>query len=105
MRGPRSASPEAAAAAAETARKTFEEGSGGEALPTIVVTESEISLVDAMVALGLAASKKEARRLISGGGARIDGEAISDENATISKAGEMVRISAGKKKHGLIEFR
>ncbi len=95
---------EAAAAAAETARKTFEEGSGGEALPTIVVTESEISLVDAMVALGLSASKKEARRLISGGGARIDGEAISDENATISKAGEMVRISAGKKKHGLIEF-
>ncbi|MBK9003708.1 MAG: tyrosine--tRNA ligase [Sphingomonadales bacterium] len=96
---------EAAAAAAETARKTFEEGSAGDALPTISVTESSISLIDAMVGLGLASSKKEARRLIAGGAARINGEAAANENAIISKAHESLRISAGKKKHGLVEFR
>ncbi|MFN3749723.1 MAG: tyrosine--tRNA ligase [Sphingorhabdus sp.] len=94
----------AALAAAETARKTFEEGSGGEALPSISVSDSSIALVDAMVDLGLVASKKEARRMIAGGGARIDGEAVSDENALISNGNATVRISAGKKKHGLIEF-
>ncbi len=95
---------DAALAAAETARKTFEEGSGGEALPSISVSASSIALVDAMVDLGLVASKKEARRMIAGGGARIDGEAVSDENALISNGNATVRISAGKKKHGLIEF-
>ena len=94
----------AALAAAETARKTFEEGSGGEALPSISVSDSSIALVDAMVDLGLVASKKEARRMIAGGGARIDGEAVANENALISKGNATVRISAGKKKHGLIEF-
>ncbi|HEX4873694.1 MAG TPA: tyrosine--tRNA ligase, partial [Sphingorhabdus sp.] len=94
----------AALAAAETARKTFEEGSGGEALPSISVSDSSIALVDAMVDLGLVTSKKEARRMIAGGGARIDGEAVSDENALISNGNATVRISAGKKKHGLIEF-
>jgi tyrosyl-tRNA synthetase len=95
---------DAALAAAETARKTFEEGSGGDALPSISVSDSSIALVDAMVDLGLVASKKEARRMIAGGGARIDGEAVADENALISKGSTTVRISAGKKKHGLIEF-
>jgi tyrosyl-tRNA synthetase len=89
----------AAAEAAETARRTFEEGAAGEALPTLKV-EGEISLVDALVGLGLAASKKEARRLIEQGGARIDGEAAG-EDAAIAVTGE-VRISAGRKKHGLL---
>jgi tyrosyl-tRNA synthetase len=86
--------------AAETARKTFEEGSSGEALPTMSVS-GEIGLVDALVGLGLVASKGEARRLIAGGGARIDGEKADDEAARIAVAGP-VRISAGKKKHGLL---
>ncbi len=94
----------AAADAAETARKTFEEGGGGEALPTLNHSGDSISLVDAMVALSLATSKKEARRLIAGGGARIDGITISDENAIIAQSPETVRISAGKKKHGLVRF-
>jgi tyrosyl-tRNA synthetase len=89
----------AAQAAAETARKTFEEGASGEALPTLVVS-GPIALVDALVGLGLAASKNEARRLIAQGGARIDGER-AEEDRTIDAAAE-VRISAGKKKHGLI---
>jgi tyrosyl-tRNA synthetase len=90
---------EAAREAAETARRTFEEGASGEQLPTLKVT-GEIALVDALVGLGLAASKGEARRLIAGGGARIDGEK-ADTDVAIPVDGS-VRISAGKKKHGLL---
>ncbi|WP_448658097.1 tyrosine--tRNA ligase [Sphingomonas sp. CJ99] len=90
----------AADAAAETARRTFEEGSAGGSLPTLAVSGS-IALVDALVGLGFAASKGEARRLIKGGGARVDGEKVADEAATVAVIGE-VRISAGKKHHGLL---
>ena len=90
---------EAAREASDTARKTFEEGAAGEALPTLKV-DGEIALVDAMVGLGLVPSKNEARRLIAQGGARIDGEAAG-EDVIIAVSGD-VRISAGKKKHGLL---
>ncbi len=90
----------AAADAAETARRTFEEGAAGDDLPTHAVTGT-IAVVDALVALGLAASKGEARRLIKGGGARIDGERVGDEGATIAVSAP-VRVSAGKKHHGLL---
>jgi tyrosyl-tRNA synthetase len=90
----------AASEAAETARRTFEEGASGEALPTLSVPSGEIGLVDALVGLGLAASKGEARRLIAGGGARVDGEK-ADVDVAIA-VDEQVRISAGKKKHGLL---
>jgi len=94
---------EASALAAETARKTFEEGTSGGDLPTVDVN-SEISVIDALVALNFVASKKEARRMIQGGGARVSDEAVTDENAMISEQSEPVKISAGKKKHGLIRF-
>ncbi|HEX8643321.1 MAG TPA: tyrosine--tRNA ligase [Allosphingosinicella sp.] len=90
---------EAAREAGETARRTFEEGASGDALPTLKVSR-EISLVDALVGLGLCASKNEARRLIAQGAAKVDGEK-AEEDCTIAVAGE-VRISAGKKKHGLL---
>ncbi|MEA3003741.1 MAG: tyrosyl-tRNA synthetase [Sphingomonadales bacterium] len=90
---------QASEAAAETARRTFEEGAAGEALPRLKV-EGQIGLVDALVGLGLAASKNEARRLIAQGGARVDGEMVG-EDAAIAVTCE-VRISAGKKKHGLL---
>lgn len=92
---------DAARDAAETARRTFEEGAGGEALPTLAVPEGSIALADALVGLGFAASKKEARRLIAQGGARVDGEAVTDEQATVTITGQ-VRVSSGKKKHGLL---
>lgn len=92
---------DAAGEAAETARKTFEQGEAGDALPTLAVPSGEIGIVDALVGLGLAASKGEARRLIAGGGARIDGERVEDEGARIAVAAQ-VRLSAGKKKHGLL---
>ena len=94
---------EASALAAETARKTFEEGTSGGDLPTIDVS-AEISVIDALVALNFVASKKEARRMIQGGGARVADAAITDENAMISAQAEPVKISAGKKKHGLVRF-
>jgi tyrosyl-tRNA synthetase len=89
----------AAREAAETARKTFEEGASGEALPTLKV-EGEIMLVEALVGLGLCASKNEARRLIAQGGAKVGGEKV-DEDRTIAVSAE-TRISAGRKKHGLL---
>ena len=93
---------EAAEAAAETARRTFEEGAAGEDLPRIAAN-GPIALVDAMVALGLSASKGEARRLIKQGGARVNGEAVSDEAFVVTVGADAVKISAGKKRHGLVE--
>jgi tyrosyl-tRNA synthetase len=90
---------DAALEAGETARRTFEEGSSGNALPTLKV-EGEIALVDALVGLGLCASKNEARRLIAQGGAKVDGEK-ADEDRPIAVTSE-VRISAGRKKHGIL---
>jgi len=91
----------AAEEVAETARRTFEEGQGGDALPRFA-TAGDIALVDALVGLGFAKSRGEARRLIAGGGARVAGEKVSDEAATISVGDEPVKVSAGKKHHGLL---
>ena len=92
----------AAIEAAETARRTFEEGDSGGSLPGITVTETNILLVDALIALGFATSKGDARRLIKGGGARVNGEKIADESFSIAVGRETIRLSAGKKLHGTI---
>lgn len=96
--------------AAETARKTFEEGIVGGDLPTITFSAAEladgVSVLDAMVKLAMAESKGEARRLIRGGGAKLNDAKIEDENAMIRSAdivGGSAKISAGKKRHGLIK--
>ena len=96
--------------AAETARKTFEEGIVGGDLPTITFSAAElaggVSALDAMVKLAMAESKGEARRLIRGGGAKLNDAKIEDENAMIRSAdivGGSAKISAGKKRHGLIK--
>ncbi len=94
--------PEAATAAAETARKTFEEGTSGGDLPTLAAMGNGISLIDALVGLGFAASKGEAKRLIKGGGARIDGIQSTDESAMVDLSSGSARISAGKKSHGVV---
>ncbi len=92
----------AAEAAAETARRTFDEGAAGGDLPTVTVTGGSIGIVDALVALGLATSRGEARRLIRGGGARIDGEKVGDEAALVAVGDAPVRVSAGRKLHGVL---
>lgn len=83
--------------------QTFEEGATGENLPVFETGEA-ISIIDALIGLNFVASKKEARRLIEGGGARINGEVISDENAMISSSSDETKLSAGKKKHGILRF-
>jgi tyrosyl-tRNA synthetase len=93
---------DAAQSAAETARTTFAGGSVGGDLPSLDVRETSISLIDALAGLGLVASKGEAKRLIKGGGARIDGEQAHDETALITIGDQPVRISAGKKLHGIV---
>jgi tyrosyl-tRNA synthetase len=92
---------EAAAAAAETARKTFEEGEAGGDLPTLAVPAGSISVVDALVGLGFAASKGEAKRKLAEGAVRIDGEPEKDDRQ-VDVGATALKISLGKKKHGLL---
>ncbi len=88
----------AAEAAAETARTTFAEGGAGEDLPQFAVA-APVTIIDALIGLGFAASKNEARKLVAQGGARIDGEAAGGDAALV---GPGQKVSAGKKRHGLI---
>ena len=101
---------QAAEAAAETARRTFVEGGVGGALPTIDVPRAELDKGVPAYALfqrtGLTASNGEARRLIKGGGARVNDAPVSDEampvtSAMLSAEGA-IKLSAGKKKHALV---
>ncbi len=93
----------AAIEAAETARKTFAEGAAAEGLPSITIPGAELAAGIPAFALfvraGLAASNGEARRLIRGGGARLDDVAITDEAMLITAP---TKLSAGKKQHVLI---
>ncbi len=89
---------DAAEAAAETARTTFAEGGAGEDLPQFAVS-GPVSIVDALIGLGFAASKNEARKLVAQGGARIDGEAAGSDAALVAPG---QKVSAGKKRHGLV---
>jgi len=89
---------DAAEAAAETARSTFAEGGAGEELPQFAVS-GPVSIIDALIGLGFAASKNEARKLVAQGGARIDGEAAGSD-AVLVAPGQ--KVSAGKKRHGLV---
>ncbi len=100
----------AAEAAAETARKTFEEGRLGDQLPTVDVPrgelESGIPAFDLLRRAGLAASNGEARRLIKGGGARLNGTPVGNEMQPITAADRnedgVIKLSAGKKRHALV---
>jgi tyrosyl-tRNA synthetase len=103
---------EAAAEAAETARRTFEQGESAEGLPTIEVDAHELAaglpLFMLLNRTGLAASNGEARRLIKGGGAKLNDKAIADEQAKLTAddfAGDGVaKLSAGKKRHALVKL-
>ena len=96
----------AAAAAAETARQAFEEGMAAETLPTHMADLSGgVPVVRLLVESGLVASNGEARRLIRGGGARVNDVAVVDEAALVGVAdlrGGAVKLSAGKKQHRLV---
>jgi len=99
----------AAEQAAETARKTFEEGAAADTLPTIDVPAAELAAGIPAFALfarvGLAASNGEARRLIKGGGAKVNDQTIAEETQAIgadhAKDG-VIKLTAGKKRHLLV---
>ena len=101
---------EAAANAAETARRTFEEGAAGADLPVIEATrgdlEAGIPVIALFQAAGLCESGGAARRLIRGGGARINDRVIESELATVGTgdigADGRIKLSAGKKRHVLV---
>jgi tyrosyl-tRNA synthetase len=98
----------AAEAAAETARKIFAEGGPAEGLPSVEVAASEfgggMQAFALFVRAGLAASNGEARRLIRGGGARLNDVVIGDEGQMIAPVAEM-KLSAGKKQHMLVRVK
>jgi tyrosyl-tRNA synthetase len=93
---------EAAEAAAETARRTFDEGEAGGELPALQVPEGSIGVVQALTGLGFAASNGEARRKIGEGAVRLNGEAVSDPQLVIQVGADPVKLSLGKKRHGLL---
>jgi tyrosyl-tRNA synthetase len=92
----------AARAAEATASATFAEGGLGSDLPMFELPAAGLTIIDALVGIGFAASRGEAKRLIAGGGARVDGATISDEAYHIAGGTAELRISAGKKKHGIL---
>jgi tyrosyl-tRNA synthetase len=101
----------AAEEAAETARRTFEEGSLAETLPTVEIPASEldngIGVLAAFVRAGLASSNGDARRQIKGGGIRVNDAAVTDEKMVLTRAQltpqGVVKLSLGKKKHVLLK--
>jgi tyrosyl-tRNA synthetase len=101
----------AAESAAETARRTFAEGEVGGDLPTIEISAQRlaggIGLLDLFHEASLASSKGEARRLIRGGGAKLNDEKVEDENLIVTTAdltgrGD-IKLSSGKKRHALVK--
>jgi tyrosyl-tRNA synthetase len=91
----------AAEAAAETARTTFAEGGAGEDLPTLSVGDG-INITHALTALGFTPSNKEAKRKIAEGAVRLDDVVINDPGLMVEVAGEPLKVSVGKKRHGLL---
>jgi tyrosyl-tRNA synthetase len=101
---------EKAEAAAETARKTFEEGALSASLPTVEIAageiQGEIGLLAAFVTAGLVKSNGEARRQIQGGGLRVNDAVAKDETAKLGPADikdGVIKLSLGKKKHVLLK--
>ena len=104
---------QAAQDAAATAQKVFEQGGVGGDLPSIEIEKSRLNaganVVDLFVEAGLAASKGEARRLIEGGGAKVNDNKVEDPTQTLKTADltaeGYIKLSAGKKKHALVKIK
>jgi tyrosyl-tRNA synthetase len=101
--------PPAAEEAAVTARTTFEEGALATTLPTVPVpagTLHKVRVIDAAVMAGLASSNGEARRLITGGGLRVNDKVVHDPIQLLHgedvKNG-VIKLSLGRKRHVLLK--
>jgi tyrosyl-tRNA synthetase len=101
---------EAAREAAETARRTFETGESAEGLPTLNIPGNElndgVAAYVLLVRAGFCRSNSEARKLIKGGGVRVNGVRIDDELAMLGRCDigpdGTAKLSAGKKRHVLL---
>ena len=101
---------EAAEAAAETARKTFEEGGLAADLPSVAIARAEIEpgigVLTAFVKAGLVPSTGEARRQVKAGGLRVNDVVVADERASLGlgdlTSEGVIKLSFGKKKHILL---
>src|SRR5262245_3049074 len=102
---------EAAELAAETARRTFEEGALAETLPTVdiprVKLEGTLGVLTAFVDAGLVASNGEARRHIKGGGLKLNDVTVTDEKMVLTPRDltpeGVIKLSLGKKRHVLLK--
>ena len=102
---------EAAEQAAETARKTFEEGAIAADLPSVGIARAEIEpgigVLTAFVKAGLVPSTGEARRQIKAGGLRVNDIAITDERMTLTSEHltpeGVIKLSMGRKRHVLLK--
>jgi tyrosyl-tRNA synthetase len=101
---------QAADTAADTARRTFEEGAKADTLPTVNVPRARlkagIPAFELLHEAGLAESRNEARKLIKGGGARLNDKPIAGDAVTVGEAdldpSGALKLSAGRKWHVLI---
>ncbi|MDQ0469025.1 tyrosine--tRNA ligase [Labrys wisconsinensis] len=98
-----------ALAAEETARKTFEEGTLAESLPTVAIEGlgAGVGVLTAFVAAGLVPSTSEARRQIKSGGLRVNDQPVTDERAVLT-LGDLspegvIKLSMGRKRHVLLK--
>ncbi len=103
---------EAAEAARLTAEETFEKGTAADGLPDIEIPRAEIDAgipaFELFKRAGLAASNGEARRLIKGGGGRLNDGVIGEETRAVTAADAdsdgVIKLSAGKKRHALVRI-
>jgi tyrosyl-tRNA synthetase len=101
---------EAAETAGEAARRTFEEGTTADTLPLVIIPPEglagDLPAFRLFVLAGLAASNAEARRLVRGGGARLDDVAVTDEGQLVAEAALRagVKVSSGRKHHRLLRI-
>ena len=100
----------AASTARQTAEQTFEQGTLSENLPTYPLSPEQaadgVALLDLLVTAEFAASKGEARRLVRGGGVKLNDGKVDDENQLITAADIIdgtLKLSAGKTRHALFK--
>lgn len=101
---------DAAASAEATAREVFEQGGAGGDLETALISASSLgdglSITQLLVQTGIAPSGKEAKRLISEGGLRLNNDVVQDPQALIDSAmiGDGLKVSVGRKKHRMVKL-
>jgi tyrosyl-tRNA synthetase len=94
--------------AAGAAKVAFEQGGTSADMPTVEIDfGTGMGVLSAVVAAGLAASNSEVRRLIKGGGVKINDKVVTDEKAMVTtgdlNAQNVVKVSVGQKKHVLLK--